>query len=177
MVNIPNAVWIDEEGMIVRPAEPAAIARPRGEGPEWRGEISPDLPERLQEMLREARKIPSQAAEYTNAIRDWVANGASSRFALPPDEVIERSGPRGEPEARAAALFELGQHLWHSGRQDLSPKYWREAHRLQPDNWTYKRQAWSLADPLQGPTDLYDSDWLSDIRKVGPENYFPKLQL
>jgi hypothetical protein len=29
--------------------------------------------------------------------------------------------------------------------------------------------------PLQGPTDLYDSDWLSDIRTIGAENYYPTI--
>jgi len=48
---------------------------------------------------------------------------------------------------------------------------------LQPDNWTYKRQAWSLADPLQGPTEQYEGDWLSDVKKIGAENYYPPLQM
>jgi hypothetical protein len=56
-------------------------------------------------------------------------------------------------------------------------KWFREAHRLQPENWTYKRQAWSLADPLQGPTDEYDSDWLTEVRKLGAENYYPAVEL
>ena len=34
-------------------------------------------------------------------------------------------------------------------------------------------QAWACAEPLQGPTDLYDSDWLSDIQAIGAENYYP----
>jgi len=48
---------------------------------------------------------------------------------------------------------------------------------LQPDNWTYKRQAWSLADPFQGPTELYDSCWVEDVKKIGAENYYPQLKL
>ena len=51
------------------------------------------------------------------------------------------------------------------------------AHRLAPDNWTYKRQAWSLADPLQGPTDAYDSDWLTEVRRLGAERYYPAVDL
>ena len=56
-------------------------------------------------------------------------------------------------------------------------RWFREAHRLAPDNWTYKRQAWTLADPLQGPTSEYDSDWLTDVRKIGAENYYPAVEL
>ena len=52
--------------------------------------------------------------------------------------------------------------------------WFREAHRLQPDNWTYKRQAWELVDPiLQGPSEQYEGDWLSDVRAIGAENYYP----
>ena len=53
--------------------------------------------------------------------------------------------------------------------------WFREAHRLQPDNWTYKRQAWTFVDPLQGPTEPYDSDWLSDVKEIGAENYYPEI--
>ena len=60
-------------------------------------------------------------------------------------------------------------------RSDCGPgaaaPWWREAHRLQPDNWTYKRQAWTLvttadgepSDLIQGPNDLYDGNWLDDV--------------
>ena len=39
------------------------------------------------------------------------------------------------------------------------------------------RQAWSLADPLQDHTEEYDSDWLTDVRKIGAENYYPPVAL
>jgi hypothetical protein len=55
--------------------------------------------------------------------------------------------------------------------------WFREAHRLQPENWTYKRQAWTFADPFQGPTDVYDSDWLTDVKRIGAENYYPRVEL
>ena len=124
-------------------------------------------------MLAEAQKITTDPQGYVAAVRDWVEHGAESRFAMSPDEVVARSQPRPPEHARAAAAFELGQHLWRSGHRDDAPTWFREAHRLHPDNWTYKRQAWAFADPLQGPTELYDSDWLSDIKAIGAENYYP----
>jgi hypothetical protein len=176
VINVPNSVWIDEEGMIVRPVE--AAWPERAEAPDWQKMAdSPDVPEQLRETLKLASGIRTQPAEYTAAIRDWVEKGAKSRYVLPPEEVIARSGSRGKAEAEAAACFELGEYLWENGRRELAPKHWREAHRLQPDNWTYKRQAWSLADPFQGPTDLYDSCWVNDVRKIGAENYYPPLDL
>lgn len=178
VVNVPSGVWIDEEGMIVRPAEPAAPERPpRPDRPPGRAGPQPELSEFTRQVLEEARKIRIDPHAYTAALRDWAEKGVESRFVLSPDEVIERSGSRGSDESLAAANFEMGQWLWANGHHDDAPKYWREAHRLFPSNWTYKRQAWSLADPEQGRTELYDSDWLSDIRKVGAENYYPPLQL
>ena len=77
----------------------------------------------------------------------------------------------------SAAHFELGQHLYRAGRRDEAVPHLREAHRLQPQNWTYKRQAWSFADPAQGPTDLYEGNWLDDVLKIGAENYYPALKM
>jgi hypothetical protein len=176
IVNVPNSVWIDEEGMIVRPAEPAFPERtpaPQGQSRPLPGDVSAYV----RDVMAEARKIRTDPKQYTAALRDWVEHGADSRYGLSPDEVIERSGPRGVDEASAAAHFELGQHLFRQGQQGLAVPHFRQAHRLQPDNWTYKRQAWRLANPEQGPTEEYDSDWLTDVRKIGAENYYPPLRM
>ncbi len=177
VTNVPNGVWIDEEGMIVRPAEPAFPERSPILQQAAGGPARDALPERMREMLEEARKIRIDPRKYIAGLRDWVENGEQSPYRLPPEQVIERSGAREAAEARAAACFELGHHLWRSGFPELAPGYWRQAHELHPANWTYKRQAWQLADPLQGPTDLYESDWLSDVRKIGAENYYPALDM
>ena len=104
-------------------------------------------------------------------------HGADSRYALTPDEVVERSRPRPPEEAEAAAAFALGQHLHRTGRPDAAVRWFRASHRLAPDNWTYRRQAWTFADPGQGPTEQYEGDWLSDVRRTGAENYYAPLQL
>jgi hypothetical protein len=107
-----------------------------------------------------------------------VARGAESQHALAPEEVVARSRPLDEPLARAAACFELGEYLHRvGGHEEQATSWFREAHRLDPANWTYKRQAWSLADPLQGPTAQYESAWLTEVRKIGAENYYPPLDL
>lgn len=177
VTNVPNGVWIDEEGMIVRPAEPAFPERNPGQPRAASGTVPEDMPERMRETLAEAQKIRIDPHKYTAALRDWAENGERSRYRLSPQEVIERSGARDAAEAMAAACFELGHHLWRAGFPDLAPRYWRRAHELHPGNWTYKRQAWQLADPLQGPSELYESDWLSDVRKIGAENYYPTLDM
>jgi len=173
VVNVPSGVWIDEEGVIVRPPEPAFPGRVVLA----ELDLPDDLPPRLAEMLAESQKIQVEPERYLNALRDWAARGAESKFALPPDEVIERSRPRPPDESRAAASFEIAQHLHRNGHPADAVRWFREAHRLQPDNWTYKRQAWSFVDVLQGPTDEYEGDWLSDVRAIGAKNYYPRVEL
>ncbi len=170
--NIPMAVWIDEEGTIVRPAESASIVR----SPLRDMDIPEGLPERITRMLTEVKKIPDVSLDYRAAIVDWAHHGAASRFALSPDEVVARSQPRAAEEARAAACFELGEHLRRTVGPEAAVPWWREAHRLYPANWTYKRQAWTLVttaegatenDLMQGPNDVYEGNWLDDVVASG----------
>lgn len=173
-MNVPSGVWIDEQGMIVRPPEPAfpgrAVLAELG--------VPAGAPPRITEMLREAAKMRIEPERYVAAVRNWVAHGSESRFALGPDAVVARSAPRPPEASRAAASFELGQHLHRAGDPEAAVPWFREAHRLQPDNWTYKRQAWEFLDPImQGPTEQYEGDWLGDVRKIGAENYYPPVEL
>ena len=182
-VNIPMAVWIDESGTIVRPAEGASIER----SPLRDMDIPEGLPDRIDRAFREVKKIPDVSQDYRAAIVDWAHHGSESRFALGPDEVVARSLPRGDAEARAAACFELGGHLRRTVNAEAAVPWWREAHRLFPSNWTYKRQAWTLVttpegaaenDLMQGPNDVYEGNWLDDvIASGGGEHYTVQPQL
>jgi hypothetical protein len=173
VVNVPAGVWVDEDGQIVRPPEPAFPWRP----PFLDRELPADMDPRLRERLEVAREIRVEWEPYVDALRDWAAHGRESHYALSPDEVLRRSRPRPVEEATAAAHFSLGQHLWQAGERDGAVQHFRAAHRLAPDNWTYRRQAWHLADPMQLPSDLYEGDWLSDVLAIGPERYYAPLQL
>jgi hypothetical protein len=181
--NIPMAVWIDETGTIVRNAESASVVR----SPLRDADVPEGLPERMTAMFNEVKKIPDDAEAYRAAIDDWVEHGAESRFALSPDEVVERSRPRGAAEAEAAACFELGQHLRRTVGEDAAVPWWRRAHELDPANWTYKRQAWTLVttpsdatenDLIQGPNDVYEGNWLDDVvAGGGGEAYTTRARL
>ena len=166
--NIPMALWIDETGTIVRPAESASIER----SPLRDMDIPDGLPPRLDTTFRVVKAIPDVSEQYRAAVVDWAHRGAESPYALSPDEVVARSQPRGEHEARAAACFELGNHLRLTVGPEAAVPWWREAHRLFPSNWTYKRQAWTLVttpegatenDLMQGPNDVYEGNWLDDV--------------
>ena len=188
VINIPSAFWIDEAGMIVRPAEtapaPPQDGRRRGLG------SGGEMPDRFVAMMKEAQKIPNEAETYHAALRDWVAKGAASEFALSPEDVVERSRPRSADVARGHAHFELASYLEIEGHHETAVRHFREAHRLVPDSWTFRRQAWSLeggaegslARFWQGPKDddpeawPYEGDWLSDVQAVGAENYNERFE-
>lgn len=182
-VNIPMAVWIDETGTIVRNAESASIER----SPLRDAAIPDDLPARTRRMLAEVKAIPDDSDAYRAAIVDWVEHGPASRHALTPDEVVARSRPRGGAEAEAAACFELGRTLRETVGEHAAVPWWRRAHELDPANWTYKRQAWTLVttppdatenDLVQGPNDVYPGNWLDDvIASGGGEHYTTRPRL
>jgi len=171
--NVPTGVWIDEDGMLVRPPETAhpgtSVLRDmlREHG------IPQDAPPIMLETLRESAKFTVEPERYGEALRDWAAKGAGSRYALSPDEVVERSRPRPMEHSAAAAHFELAQHLHRAGDDEGARAHFREAHRLDPANWTYKRQAWSFEDAFQGPTEHYDGNWVADVRASDPADYYP----
>ena len=84
MVNVPTAVWIDERGMIVRPNEVAFAT----------------------DTFRGITGV--QSSPYLDALRDWAANGANSRFVMKPDEVLRSMKLPSLEHALANAYFLLG---------------------------------------------------------------------
>lgn len=162
MVNVPTAVWIDEGGTIVRPSEPAGVSdafrimdrKTFAMPPEALGE------------LRAKRKA------YQDAVRDWVANGPASRFALPEQEVLRRMRTPNHDHVRAAANFRLGEYLVELGDPASARKYFEEAKRLRPESWNYKRQAWALEDPMKaaGP------EFWSAVDALGEGKYYPVVE-
>jgi hypothetical protein len=173
VVNVPSGIWIDEEGMLVRPPSPAWPGRSM-----WREqmkgfELPDDTPANIVHALEVSKGIKADPDRYIAALRDWVSRGADSPYVLEPDEVIARSRPRAPEHSAAAAHFELGQHLWRAGEKDAAVEHFKEAHRLQPENWTYKRQAWQFVSPvLQDARDVYGTSWAEEVERSGPENYY-----
>ena len=171
IVNVPSGVWIDEQGTIVRPPEPAYPRRPA-----FLDRVVPsDASAAERERIELVRALHVEAEAYVAALRDWVDLGARSRYALSPDEVIRRSRPRPFDEASAAAHFALGQALHAQGATADATLHFREAHRLHPTNWTYRRDAWSLAGADREA--VYHTSWVEEVKREGVENYYPPLRL
>lgn len=176
VVNVPSGIWIDEDGIIVRPPEPAHPRRPEF----LDRAVPPDASPAERERIELVKALHVEAERYVAALRDWASRSRSSgrgrsRYALPPDEVVRRSRPRPIDEATAAAHFALGQALHMRGAQAAAVEHFREAHRLQPTNWTYRRDAWSLAGPDRER--VYHTSWVDEVKREGVENYYPRLEL
>jgi hypothetical protein len=182
--NIPYGLWVDEEGTIVRPPDVAFGP------PQDAAAVDDEARRSQQEQMRaaEARMTPEQrdarrkmaatidrTGRYVEAVRDWVAKGRESRYALSPAEVVERSRPRPAEFGMSAAEFELAQHLHRAGAGLDAVPHFREAHRLDPTNWSYLRQALAVADPDWGP--VYERDLMSELAVVGAETFYPPLDL
>jgi len=173
--NVPMAVWIDESGTLVRPAEAASLEPSKYATIP----ITDDLPEPMKVVLTEMQKLPNSGQAYRAAIVDWAAHGADSPFALDPDHVISASRPRPIEHSRAAACFELGRRLHEAGEEQAAITWWKQAHALFPENWTYKRQAWTLAstpdgadsDMAQEVHEVYGTSWSEAFVSTGGANY------
>lgn len=169
--NVPMAVWIDEELNLVRPPEAAGLET----SPARSKEIPADATPEVKRLLSEVKAIPDVSVGYKEAVIDWVEKGSASEYSMSPDQVIAASAQRTLEHSRAAAAFELGQYFFKQGNQNKARSYWRMAHEAQPENWTYKRQAWTIettpegepSDMLQGPTDVYEGSWLEDVIASG----------
>jgi hypothetical protein len=158
MYNVPQAVWIDESGHIVRPAETAGAT------------------DMTKDMNRETFEIPDAVVaqgranrnQYIDALRDWVRNGAESWAVLPADEIKRRLRGPSEADVSAATHVRLGQFFYHRGALDQAKHHLAEASRLCPEKWNYRRQS-NMLDPqsvgeLNGGPDFFAQiDALSDL--------------
>jgi hypothetical protein len=169
MVNVPSAVWIDEDGRIVRPPEPAGVS------------------EAFKAVDLETFSMPPDAIEagsaarnrYFDAVRDWVRRGPDSPAALLPDEVLRRMGGAGADgrPALAAAHFRLGGMLYRRQQPEAAQVHFAEAVRLWPENWAYQRQGRQLAHPdAVGELDAGPEFWMS-LEARGAGTFYPPVDL
>jgi hypothetical protein len=121
VINIPGSVWIDRRGMIVRLQKRLP---PPGSRTAPRVRLPSELPQRFIEIMGERQ---DQSDAVYRALRDWVNNSSASRFALSPEEVIERSFDE-SVRARAFRAGDARMDGHHDGDSTL-----REAHRLVPE--------------------------------------------
>jgi peroxiredoxin len=124
MVNVPQAVWIDDNGRIARPTE-----------------ISGASSSRDQDKRRDMRSL------YCDAIRDWVLKGAESEFVFGDEDPRAAMPEASESIALAHAHFRLAQRLAHRGDREEAQPLFARAVELNPDSWNMFRQMKNLEHP------------------------------
>jgi len=163
MVNVPQAVWINEQGRIVRPAESAGASDGFRTMDRTTWQMAP-------EVAVEGKKI---RARYVDAIRDWVAKGDTSQYVLSPEEARKRLRGSTTNDALAAANFRLGQYLFAHGYQQDARRYFLEAKRLRPDSWNFIRQELEL----QGVGNASGPEFWAQVDALGKQAYYPPADL
>ena len=131
MVNVPQCVWIDEQGVIVRPPETA------GSTDHFR---KMDVSTRTLAPEHAEARLAARVA-YFDAVRDWVRTG---KHALPAEAARAKLPVITAGMAQADALFRLALHLRRLGQEDEAAEYFAEASRLHPESWCIFRDAQKL---------------------------------
>lgn len=167
IVNVPTAVWIDEQGAIVRPPE------------------SPGATDAFRSMNLQTREVPKERAAdgrlrrqiYVDALRDWIERGAASPHVLPPDEVRRRMRGVVPDASLASAQFRLGVWLARQGEREAGQRALDAAVRLQPDSWRFLRQKIVLSDPaLTGQLASTPEFWQA-VQALGDQYYYPPTEM
>jgi len=139
MVNVPTGVWINEQGKIVRPNEVAFV----------------------DDRYRNLTGLDS--APYLTALRDWAAKGEKSSYVMREDQLQKKLAAPDPSIAMAAAEFGLGEELYKTGHLAEAIPHFKEAQRLNPKSWNYKRQAWALSDAQRD----YGTTFAKEVEKIG----------
>jgi hypothetical protein len=163
MVNVPQAVWIDERGVVVRPTESAGAY----EGFRKMDRVTRQVPDDVARVTAQAKAV------YLDAIRDWVDRGAASPHALSAERARDRVPVPTADVARAHVAFRLGQQLLRMGRAEEGDRWLGEASRLHPDSWCMWRQR-------AGTNELGLAalpDFWARVDALGPRRYYAPVDM
>ena len=147
--NVPAVFWIDEERRIMRANDPIYAQRRNRET----GEVT----------IRN---------DYLNAVRDWVAHGPASVFVQQHDAMPALYVPT-PADALAQAHFRLATFLEQQGHGEEAVAHFKQAHDLRPENWNYRRQAYSLVDAQAH----YGTTMAEVMRDPSSPPFYPPFEL
>jgi len=163
IVNVPQAVWIDEAGRIVRPAEPAGAY----EGFRKMNRTTREVPEDVARLTAQAKTT------YVEAIGDWVRNGTRSAHAFTADQARTHLPALTDDVVTAQALFRLGQALIRRGEVDEGSRRIAEASRLHPDSWCIWRQGAGVTEQGLGAL----PDFWQRVDALGEQRYYARVDM
>jgi len=163
LVNVPQAVWIDEAGRMVRP--PETVGSTDG----------------FRRMDRKTFAMPAEAVaerqrvkeRYFAAVKDWAERGAASPHVLDAAGVAQRLRVPDAKVAEAHARFRLAQALQREGRGDEARAQFDTATRLHPDSWAMWRQSAAKNERglASGP------EFWARVDALGDRPYYPPTEI
>jgi hypothetical protein len=125
-VNVPSAAWIDEAGRIVRIDEGTyAKTHQIGDGD---------------------NVFTFGTDVYAPAVKDWVRNGATSRYVQSAATVAGNIRAHGFDELKADAAFRLANLFRAHGQKEKAETYWDLAQALNPESINFFRQNLTLSE-------------------------------
>jgi hypothetical protein len=163
MVNVPQAVWIDEEGRIVRPPETAG-SMDAFRAMDRKTFTIPD------EVMAERNRVKTQ---YFDAVRHWVLRGSGSVHAMNATRAAEKLKLPDATIAEAHARFHLGRYLLREGQEAEAQVQMAEASRLHPDSWAMWRQA--AAKDTRGLAS--GPEFWKRVDALGNRYYYPPAEI
>lgn len=135
LVNVPSAVWIDEDGFVRRIDEGAYAT------------------------VHQMGTFEFGREDYAPMVRAWVEQGDHVK---PPQEFAKQLAARTPDVALAEPTFKLGVYFFRTGDEEKANRYWEQAQRLNPDSWNYHRQDWSFTPTEAGANWLLKVQSLGD---------------
>ena len=111
-INVPTAIWIDEDDRIVRPPDATPV----------------------DDLFREFTGIDSSV--HHDQLRAWVHDGT---LPLDLDAVAANQNPPGAADQQARLHRRIGAHLHRLGRDAEAAAHFDAARRLAPWDWTIRR--------------------------------------
>ena len=148
LVNVTSAVWIDETGKIVRINEGT---------------------------YAESHKLGTYefgSDDYVPALRDWVKNGADSKYAWDVERVTSKIRQRTPDEAMGEPTFRLANYFFKQDDLERANRYWDKAQALHPDSWNFHRQDWSFLNPAET-----NRNFTQKVGTLGDTPYYAPLEL
>ncbi len=163
MVNVPQAVWIDEEGRIVRPTESGGSIDILREFDLEAGAFKPEATERASKAK----------ATYLEAVKDWAVKGSASAYAFAADAARTHVPAASDEVMLAHAKFQLGRYLVAQGRLQEADILFAQCRDLHPDSWNIFRQTTEKTDTGIAAGEAF---W-SKVMSLGDKEYYASVDM